>query len=137
MAQYPIPQFIEQEGKIIFFLTFRQFFMLVGGGALCALYFVLLPFYFFVMGSMITLAITAIIAFIKIDGFPVITTILNFAGFSVASKSYMWQKKEASYPFKIQKKPELGELQNTPTTAPVKMQTSKLNDIKKLIETKK
>ena len=42
MEQYPIPQFIEQEGKIAFFISFRQFFYIVGAGAICfILYFAL------------------------------------------------------------------------------------------------
>ena len=47
MEQYPVPQFIEQEGKIAFFLSFRQFFYLAGAGAICfILYYTLPPFIF-------------------------------------------------------------------------------------------
>jgi len=91
--QYPIPQFIESEGKIISFLSFRQFFLLVGGGAICALFFTILPFYFFVIGSLLVMALTGSIAFVKIDNISVLTIFMNFIGFTIASKNYMWIKK--------------------------------------------
>ena len=43
MEQYPIPQFIEQESKIASFISFRQFFYLVGAGVICFFLYFLLP----------------------------------------------------------------------------------------------
>lgn len=135
--QYPIPQFIEAEGKIIFFLTFKQFFMLIGGGAICAVVYLLLPFQLFVIAALLVMGLTGTVAFVKLDGVSVVTILFNFLGFTVGSKVYTWKKKEATYPFKIQKKPELANIENIQEVAPAKMQPSKLNDIKKLIETKR
>jgi len=93
MAQYPVPQFIEEEGKIIFFLTFRQFFLLIGGGVVCFLLFQFLPFYFFVVGSLFVMAVVSIIAFVKINGISVVKIVLNYLGFLIQKKDYIWKKK--------------------------------------------
>ena len=43
MERYPIPQFIEAEGKIAFFISFRQFFYLLGAGVICFILYWILP----------------------------------------------------------------------------------------------
>jgi len=93
MAQYPVPQFIEEEAKIIFFLTFRQFFLLVGGAAVCFLLFYTLPFYVFIVGSLFVMALVSIIAFVKINGISVVKIVLNYLGFLIQKKDYIWKKK--------------------------------------------
>ncbi len=127
MAQYPIPQFIEAEGKIISFLTFRQFFWIVGGGAACMLFYYTLPFFLFVVLSVITALFVALVAFVKIDNVSVLTIFFNFLTFSTKTKDYTWKKKEMPYPFKA--KP-LG------TAIPAANQ-SKLKDTIKIVEYRK
>lgn len=100
MAQYPIPQFTEAEGKIIFFLTFKQFFLLVGGGAFCALFYYTLPFFVFVIGSLVVVIIVGAIGFLKVDDVPVAKLMLNALGYFLKAKIYTWKKKESPYPFK-------------------------------------
>jgi hypothetical protein len=78
MAQYPIPQFIEEEGKIVFFLTFRQFFLLVGGGLACLGLYFFLPFTFFVMGSIVIGGLAMAIAFVKINNMSIPAIVLSF-----------------------------------------------------------
>ena len=87
MEQYPIPQFIEQEGKIAFFVSFRQFFYLVGAGVICFLLYFVLPFFLFVICTVI-IGISAIgLAFITINGTPVINVLLSSFGFATGSKN--------------------------------------------------
>ena len=118
MPQYPIPQFIEEEGKIVFFLTYTQFFLLVGGGALCFVLHLILPFWIFaILGIFIMLLVLAI-AFIKIGNESIIKVVLHFIGFSVATKNYIWEKKELNFPV-------------------ADIQQSQLNNTKKIIETKR
>src|SRR3989344_2516740 len=94
MAQYPIPQFIEKEGKIVFFLTFRQFFLLIGGGAVCFILLYTVPLYlFFIIGVPVALGVAAV-AFVKIDREPILKVLINFIGFSVRRKNYLWEQKE-------------------------------------------
>lgn len=136
MAQYPIPQFIESEGKIISFLTFRQFFILVGGGAICFLFYYTLPFWLFgILGIGIAL-LTGTIAFLKIDNTSVVTIALNFISFLTKSKDYVWQKKEHPYPFKI-KSARGQETKNRETFSDSESKTNKLGDVKKMVEYRK
>ncbi|OGZ69319.1 MAG: hypothetical protein A3D44_02570 [Candidatus Staskawiczbacteria bacterium RIFCSPHIGHO2_02_FULL_42_22] len=99
MAQYSTPQFTESEGKIISFLTFRQFFVLVGGGAVCFALYYTLPFALFLILGIMVATITAAIAFLKVNNTSVVTLVLHFITFSIASKTYVWKKKESVYPF--------------------------------------
>ncbi len=136
MAQYPIPQFIESEGKIISFLTFSQFFWLVGGGAFCLLFYYTLPFFLFVMLSIITGLIVGAIAFLKVDNTSIMTIIFNFIGFSTTSKNYVWKKKESAYPFKIKRHFKIDALPQEPATYQPK-EASSLKEAKKLVELSK
>lgn len=109
MAQYPIPQFIEAEGKMVSFLTFKQFFWIVGGGALCVGFYYFLPFWLFVILSLLVAGFVALVAFIKIDNVPVTTMILNVIMFSTKSKDYVWKKKHSAYPFKTKNMQDLSQ----------------------------
>ena len=148
MAQYPTPQFIEQEGKIIYFLTFKQFFLLVGGLSTAIVFYYLLPFYFFVICSIVIMGIVSVIAFIKIDNASLVTVFLHFFGFLFENKTYIWEKKKSPYPYKslnpnLQSKEKLitrHDNQEINTTKPSHfsiLQASKLKEVKKKIETKK
>lgn len=134
MAEYPVPQFIESEGKIIFFLTFRQFFVLVGGGAVCVILYFILPFFLFVICLILITLLVGIIAFLKINDTSVVTVFLNLIGFLTRGKNYTWKKKESAHPFQAQKHYEVENIQEPPA---LKLQASKLKDIKKIIETKR
>ncbi|OGZ67505.1 MAG: hypothetical protein A3C58_02000 [Candidatus Staskawiczbacteria bacterium RIFCSPHIGHO2_02_FULL_34_10] len=138
MAQYPIPQFIEKEGKIISFLTFRQFFLLAGGGGACLLLYFILPFFLFALCAIIIMSLVAIIAFLRVNGFSIITIFLNFVGFLTGSKTYIWKKEESSYPFKVLKRQEVKSIEEVKTPSfLMKSKASKLNEIKKMVELKK
>lgn len=134
MEQYPIPQFIEQEGKIAFFISFRQFFYLVGAGAICfILYFVLSSVLVFVILSIIVGTSAVVLAFVTINGAPVINVILHSFGFIIGSKNYIWQKKESPYPFKTIKRVEIRKIAEG---SALKIQQSRLKKIRTEVELK-
>jgi len=128
MAQYPIPQFIEAEGKIISFLTFHQFFWLVGGLAVCILFYYILPFFLFVFLSLLVVLFIVLVAFVKVDNMSVMTLFLNYIMFSTKSKDYVWKKKQSSYPFKTK---------NTINASTANPADSKLNNVKGMVEYRK
>lgn len=97
MAQYPLPQFIEEENKITFFLTFRQFFLLVGGIITCFIFYYTLPFYFFVGLSLFLMIVIATIAFLKIDDESIIKVILHYINFYTDDKNFTWKKGDIVY----------------------------------------
>jgi len=114
MEQYPIPQFIEQEGKIAFFISFRQFFYLVGAGGICfVLYFILTRFLFFIASFIIFIGALAL-AFLTINGTPILNIILGAIGFSMGGHNYTWQKKESPYPFKPIKRTQIKKIEQGP-----------------------
>lgn len=131
MEQYPIPQFIEQEGKIAFFISFRQFFYLVGAGIACFfLYWILPPAIFYLVSAVIFIG-TAILAFGTISGTPILNVILVAIGFSMGKKDYTWKKKESPYPFKPIRRTQIKKLEQGPV---LQAQVSQLKKIKTQVE---
>jgi hypothetical protein len=130
MEQYPVPQFIESEGKIISFLTFRQFFTLVIGGAVCLGFYYLLPFFLFLTLSIFVGILVMVVAFLKVDNVSAMTIIFNFLTFSMGSKNYVWKKKSI-----MMKNPLMGPAAVTKPQMP--LQESKLSSTKKMVEYRK
>ncbi len=134
MSQYPIPQFIEAEGKIVSFLTFRQFFILVGGGIICIAFYYTLPLFIFVILSILVAILAGIIAFLKIDDASVIKILFTFLKFTNESKNYIWKKKSSLYPFKVKKH---YEIKNVQEFNDFKSRVNRLKDVKKIVELRK
>ena len=131
MEPYPIPQFIEQEGKIAFFISFRQFFYLVGAGLLCfMLYFVLPRFLFWIIGPTVIL-VSILLAFVTMNGVPLINMILSSVGFLTGTKDYTWKKKESPYPFKPIKRTMIKKIEQGPV---LQAQTSQLRKTRTAVE---
>ena len=132
MEQYPVPQFIEEEGRMAFFLTIRQFIYLVAAGAIIFLVYYILPFYLFVIVAMIIVVAAAGLGFLKIDGVPILTILLNSIGFLAGAKNYTWKKKESLYPFKTVHKAELKKIDEGKTLKVAKK--SSLKDLRTKVE---
>jgi len=131
MEQYPIPQFIEAEGKIAFFISFRQFFYLVGAGVVCFFLYVILPkFIFYILAPLVFIG-TAILAFATVNGVPILNMILGAIGFSMGGKNYTWKKKESPYPFKPMKRAQIKKLDQGPV---LQAQTSQLRKTRTQID---
>lgn len=106
MEQYPVPQFIEEESKITSFLTMRQFIYLIVTGAILFVLYSILPFAIFIMLALIIGIAGVGLAFMKVNGVPLLTLIFGYIGFSSSTKGYTWKKKESLYPFKtVQRAP--------------------------------
>jgi hypothetical protein len=131
MEQYPIPQFIEQEGKIAFFISFRQFFYLCGGGVICFVLYYTVPFAIFAILSLIVMVATGALAFLVINGMPLANILLSSVGFLAGSKNYTWKKKESAYPFKAVKRIQIRKIDEGPK---LQAQTSRLKKIHTQVE---
>lgn len=94
MAQYQMPQFIEIEEKIIGPLSLKQFLYLAGGGSIVFVSYFFLSFSFFVIFSILILAFSAALAFIKINGQPFSVFLKNFFVFIFKQKIYIWKSEE-------------------------------------------
>lgn len=77
MQQFTVPQFIDVENKIIGPVTTRQFLIILGAGIIAALSYKLFDFSLFLTVTVITLAIAAVLAFVRINGRPFHFFILN------------------------------------------------------------
>lgn len=140
--QYPTPQFIESEGKIIYFLTYKQFFLLVAAGGVAAMFYYTLPFPFFVLCSLTVSGPILMIAFIKVHNESVIKIFLNFLGFLADKKTYVWKKRKTTQVIsghnkndETADKQKITETQMVPF--PAAIQESRLKEVKKRIETKR
>lgn len=133
MEQYPIPQFIEAEGKIAFFITFKQFFYLVAAGVICIIFYWALPFALFVVASGLVLVGAVVLAFVTINGVPLIEMLISAIGFNSRGKDYTWKKKESPYPFKPIQRTQIKKIEQAPV---LKASTSSLRKIKTSIDLK-
>jgi hypothetical protein len=131
VEQYPIPQFIEAEGKIAFFISFRQFFYLVGAGVACFFIYWVLPTAIFYLAAAIIFIAAIILAFVQINGMPILDIILSSIGFSFGGKNYTWKKKESPYPFKPIKRTQIRKIEQGPI---LQAQTSQLKKTRTAIE---
>jgi hypothetical protein len=131
MEQYPIPQFIEAEGKIAFFISFRQFFYLIGAGVVCFILYYVLPFFLFIIASFLIGGVSIVLAFVQINGVPIINMILASIGFMTGGKNYTWKKKESLYPFKPIKRAQIKKIEQGPV---LKVQQSQLKKTKTEVE---
>lgn len=131
MEQYPIPQFIEQEGKIAFFISFRQFFYLCGGGVICFILYYTTPFIIFAPLSLIIMGGVGALAFLQVNGMPVINILLSSVGFLTGTKNYTWKKKESAYPFHAVKRVQIRKIDEGPK---LQAQTSMLKKIHTQVE---
>ena len=131
MEQYPIPQFIESESKIAFFISFRQFFYLVGAGVICFFLYYSLPRIIFYLSSAVIFVIAIVLAFGTIGGTPILNVILGSIGFSMGGKNYTWKKKESPYPFKPIRRTQIKKIDQGPI---LQSQTSQLKKTRTLVE---
>jgi len=133
MNQYPVPQFIEQEGKIAFFLSFKQFFYIIGAGIICYVLFIILPRFLFYISAIIVGLAAAALAFVSINGAPLSSMILSYIGFSTGGKNYTWKKKESPYPFRSIKRAPIKKINQGPV---LKAQESQLKKTRTAVELK-
>ncbi|MDD5606759.1 MAG: PrgI family protein [Candidatus Pacebacteria bacterium] len=91
--EFTVPQFIEQETKIVGPLSFKQFaYLLMAGGISVFLYFTV-PFGLFIFLSIIVFGIGFSLAILKIKGTPLPTLLKNLFVFLGRPKVYFWKKK--------------------------------------------
>lgn len=72
MAQFQVPQFIETEDKVVGPLTWRQFAYIAAAGALSVLLFLVLKPLIWFMLTLIVAAIAIPLAFVPVNGRPMI-----------------------------------------------------------------
>ncbi|MEX0869930.1 MAG: PrgI family protein [Candidatus Spechtbacterales bacterium] len=90
MSQYPVPQFIDREKRLIGPLTVRQVITIgINAGVLFIFYF-LLSFPIFIIVAVITTSASIVLAFIKINGRPLPNVIFSVLEYHLQPKTYIW-----------------------------------------------
>jgi len=133
MAQYPVPQFIEREAKIAFFISFKQFFYFLIAGGICFVLYFILPLFLFVIAVIIVGGGAMSLGFVKVGGIPLPTILSNSFGFLAGKKSYIWKKEEVLYPSKVVKKSKIKKIEEEKPGLKI-AQESKLKKLRSQVE---
>lgn len=96
--RFQVPQFIEIEDKIFGPLTFKQFIYLAGGAGICVIMFTFLPKFLAILISLPVAALSASLAFYKINDKPFIYLIESFFNYTIGNKLYVWKKTDNQRP---------------------------------------
>ena len=93
--RFQLPQFIETETKLVGPLTLRQFLWVAGGAAIIFFLFMTLQlsFLFFVFALPIA-AIFLALAFLKVEGMPLINYVAYLLSYLLNPKRYVFRKKD-------------------------------------------
>lgn len=133
MDQFTVPQFIEHEPKIVGPLTFKQFIFIGIAIAICFIFYFTLPFFVFILATIIIMLGGAALAFLKTGGRSLPVVLKNFFAFFLAPKIYLWKQK-TGLPPKIMKATPQKIIEKS--TVPSVAGKSRLNTLSTQIETK-
>jgi len=134
MDQFTVPKFIEHKAKIVGPLTFNQFIFVGVAGAICFVFYFTVPFFIFILLSIIVMLGGFALAFVKSGGRSLPVVLKNFLFFSFAPKIYLWKKKGGLPPKIIEKAPLPKEEKEAPV--PTIAGKSRLKNLSTQIETK-
>ncbi|MBI2023255.1 PrgI family protein [Candidatus Giovannonibacteria bacterium] len=90
---HQVPQFIEVEDKIFGPLTIKQFFYILGGGALVFIFYIFLQIWAVILLGTPVMAFFGALAFYKINGIPFTTVLGNALSFFQSKKIFLWKKR--------------------------------------------
>ncbi len=96
--QFQVPQFIEVEDKIVGPLTLKQFLYLAAAGGLSFMLFFYVQFLLWLVFSIILTGAAVSLAFVKINGRPLIRIILSAISFYWQPQTYVWQPEHPKLP---------------------------------------
>lgn len=136
MDQFTVPQFIEHKPKIVGPLTFQQFIYIGIAGAICFFLYFTIPFYFFVLASLIIISLAVLLAFGSSGGRPLPLVLKNFLIFITKPKIYLWKKKTGPPPKLVQApSQQLEEIEKE--VVPTMVGKSHLKDLSSKVELRK
>jgi hypothetical protein len=99
VMRFQVPQFIEVEDKIFGPLTLKQFIFMAGGAGLSfVVYITLNNLLFSAIPILIIMAISAALAFYKVNNRPFINVVESAFKYFFATKLFIWKKEEKKRP---------------------------------------
>lgn len=90
--QYPVPQFIDVQDKVVGPLTIRQFLWLLGGAGISLVLWLALPTIAAVVLTIPVVGLAALFAFYKMNGIPFYLYLANLIGFALRAKLRIWKR---------------------------------------------
>ena len=124
MQQFQVPQYINIEDRIIGPLTLKQFLYLAGGAAIVLIAWFFLNAFLFVLAVVPVAILSGAMAFLKINGLPFSTVLINGISFYMKPRLYIWKRA----PIKKITAPKPGEAGEVPLKTP-SLTESKLSDL--------
>lgn len=136
--QFTVPQFIEQETKIVGPFSFKQFIYVAIAAGLCVFLYFVLPLYLLIIVALLLVGGALAMAFYKKEGIPLPKVIAGFFTFLFKPKIYLWKKKGTSPKFLQKEKEEKRtKTEEEPKGPQLKIhKSSNLSELLKYIETK-
>lgn len=89
--QFSVPKSIDIEDKIVGPFTIKQAVFIVGAGAITYISFEILPTFFAILIGIPVAALGIGLAFVKINGQPLIVIIQAFMGYMKKDRFYLWK----------------------------------------------
>lgn len=96
--QFQVPQFIDVEEKIVGPLTLRQFLYLAGGFLISIIFYFTVNFGVWIFITLIVGAIAVTLAFVKVNGQPILHIGMAFLSFYLKPHIYVWQPEKPEIP---------------------------------------
>ncbi len=91
-SQFVVPQFIDTEDKILGPITARQFIIMLVAILICAIFYKLLPFVWFLVIGLPIIAVAGVVAFVPINGQPFHFFFLNLVQTFRRPRLRVWNK---------------------------------------------
>lgn len=133
MDKFIIPQFIDVEDRVIGPITVRQFLVCTFGGLLIFVAYKLSDFYLFLAETIIIAGVTAVIAFVKINGKNFHIFLLDLFEYLLkVPKFAIWQRSEY---VPIVKKIKEEKKEDNYIFVPKSMPSKKLSEISLIVDT--
>ncbi len=103
--EFTVPQFIEEDTKIIGPLNFKQIMFIGAAVLICVfIYFSIDNFFIFIFLSIIVLTIGVSLALLKVNKTKLPIYIKDFFLFNTKTKLYLWRKESKKTETKYQKR---------------------------------
>jgi hypothetical protein len=101
--KFQVPQFIETETKLIGPLTLMQFLFVAGGVSMTAMAWIVLDGIFFAVVALLVLSFFGSLAFVKVDGQPLLNYLAYMLSYGLGAKRAVYQIKPDSNQFNLPK----------------------------------
>lgn len=134
MQQFVVPQFIDNEDKILGPITVRQFLIVLVAVIICAVFYKLLDFTGFVLGVFLVGGLAAVLAFVKMNGRPFHYFLLNLLQLALRPNVRIWKQSDFK---KIEQKSEAKKPSNNipQVVKPKQIVTQRLSELSLLVDT--